>query len=182
MMMEGNDKLALVHAHYYISAMDVELIREQCGKLLYITSTTNMKDRMYSAAKYRVNSNNGNVTVTSENQNIVEMSLLRDNETEPFLEAYPYLNAQEQPLLLSEQQKLIPDYVVRSEYMNDDLKQLLEALGCGGDFKSSNVHVAQLDKQRLLDKVKLKMADSTFRRLSTLAQQNPFAIDKAMLF
>ena len=183
MLNSSSDKLAAVSSHVCISREDIERLKKRCGTLLYISSTSPMKKRMFSELKYRMQSHNGNSTITEDHLNRIRLIVKRGTEQmEASKEKYPYCSS---PVAKKPPFALKPDYVIRAEYM-DDFQTLLEALGCPGYFKSSNVHTASFDKakqEEILNSITLRQNDRTHKELTMLAEtNNDQGLEKALLF
>lgn len=162
--------------HVQLSHTDIQLLRENCLHLLYITSTRSMKERIASKAKYAMHKRHGNSSLTSQQYSKAVKKALVDNGTEPELEAYPFTS----------NQSMQPDYVIRADNFETDLNLLLRALGCETSYTSANVHLyegEEVSRMEELDAVELKYSDATFKRLSLLAdQRNSVGIAKAKQF
>lgn len=180
-MLETDSRLgAVLTRHMYMKQDDVDMIRAQCQKVLYVTSTARMKDRLWSAAKYKLRGGNGNVTVSGEKMRAkVVANLKKDTRNVAFLESYPWLGEGEKEMLVAD--KLEVDYVVRKERMAEDLGRLLQAFGCGGKFESENMHVASFEGGDVWDGVYVG-EDETYKRLCERAKGNDEGLRKARLF
>lgn len=176
-------KVGLLSNHMYMSAGDVERMKRECGKLLYVSSCKRMRERLWSAAKYRFSEGIGNFSLKEEMKVEAVGMVWRDRRTEMFLEGYPYLGVDEKKIEVAEEGKLVPDYVVRAERMEEDLGRLLEALKCEGTFQSRNVHEADEESRDFLKKLPLRMGDAAFRRLNSMAEEtNEKGLRKAEAF
>ena len=181
MLNSSDDKLALVGPHICISRADIKRLKNRCGSLLFISSTTPMKDRLLSSLKFRMISQSGNSTITEDHLSRMQAILNRSMEEEERIEEkYPYCN---NPLPIKPNYALQPDYVIRSEHMSEDFPPLLKALGCSPDFQTNNVHTTSVDMKDLSNKIKLKYADRSHIALSKLAEMNNArGLEKALLF
>lgn len=81
-----------------------------------------------------------------------------------------------------------PDYVVRKEYITEDLSKLLDALGCGVKvgFAKNVHHIEEQDSETALgEKVKLISGvgeGETYRRLMEFAKNNDVGLSRIHAF
>lgn len=175
MLALAGEKVGLLSRHMYMSGGDVQRLRKECAVLLYVSSCKPMRERLWSAAKYRLSDGNGNSSLSEAMKDEAVRKLGEDRKTEMFLEGYPYLGEDEKSLGVGAEGRLVPDYVVRAERMEEDLGKLLEALKCEGEFESRNVHQAEAEAEEesraFLKRLRLRMGDETFRKLNERAER-----------
>lgn len=171
MLALDDDKVGLISKHMYMNGEDIRRMRAECGKLVYVSSCKPMRERLWSAAKYRFSDGNVNSSLTEEMKESAVTSVAKDMKTEPFLEDYPYLGKDERANGTPESERMTPDYVIRAEFMDDDLGKLLRALGCESGFDSKNVHKADEERKAFLKRLPLRRRDETFEKLNRLAKQ-----------
>lgn len=152
--------------HLQISARDVLALRARCPRLLYITSTRSMPDRILSSAKYVQTTGHGHSNLTRSQIIHAARTALGDLANERRLEHYPF----------SENLRLLPDYIVRHHAFQHDFSNLLGALRCDPAFPTLNVHrpVHRRDDsvlRRVRANITLHYADARHRRLVALAEQ-----------
>lgn len=103
-----------------------------------------MRARLESGVKYSLQEKHGNNSVRP--LAVLNAIARRDfAEDELYLEGYPYYD--EAAALrnvhvgtASEAERLVPNYVIRSDSLIEDTRRLLRALGCSNEPKSENVH------------------------------------------
>lgn len=102
-----------------------------------------MSRRMWSAAKYRTVKRHGNGTLTRAEMTeaVMWMQGKGARKRAAFLEAYPYVDGGDRAWGVRMADRVVPDFVVRREYVEMDLGMLLTALGCVQEIRASNVHV-----------------------------------------
>lgn len=181
---------ASVRAHLTLARGDAARLRGACGVLLYVTSARRMARRLLSQLKYGSFDGHGNssLSVGALASSLRRRSLDRLHAQEAFLEAYPY------PPLKPGQDKLqgdrlVPDYVIRQDRLEEDVRALLRALRCDElQLSHDNVHSVVAanssalndddvdddddgDDEKVLRRVETLMVkgDQRFRELDALA-------------
>lgn len=127
-----SNRVAVTGVHFSMTASEIWSIKQTCDQKFYVTSTRPMKERIISKAKFQVS---GGQTHTNTTLSIEELARAmelakKDNTTEERLEKYPFTN-----------EKVDPDYVIRSEQFLQDLRSLLHLFHCQEDIYTKNLHV-----------------------------------------
>ena len=157
-------RVGTISRHLRLDGTDVARLRRECGRVAYVTSCKPMRARLWSAAKYHFQDRLGNSSLSGAEKTRAVQIVELDRWKERYLEAYPYLNAEDEPNLTAVGQRLEADYVVRAENMDEDLGRLLKVLGCGGQFQNRNVHKVEED-MGFLERIRLEQGDATYRKL-----------------
>lgn len=150
---------AIVVSHVWMTEEDIQLLRENCGEVMYITSTAPMWERVWSAAKMvSVKERNGNTRLDRGMLDNAAKWLSESNRPYArFYDVYPWIRLTG-PQRLREDGKHMeeiphqyeqvhihppfhPDFIIRKESLLADLGSLLIALGCKKlQPRSTNVH------------------------------------------
>lgn len=157
-------KKSATRKHVMISDDDIRSLQTQCHRLLYVTSTRPMVERIASAAKYTMTRNHGNSTLTKQQYVSAMKKASADNTTEHVLEKYPFTG----------KMSIEPNYVIRSEFLTRDFDILLHNLGCDINYYDSNVHEAPYgsEVERQLSKgMGLSHGDARHKYLNRLANK-----------
>lgn len=143
--------VALVGSHFSISGEDILSIKSKCENVLYVTSTRCMYERLWSEAKYIVSEADirHNSSLAAENIPHAWTTLFkRLSKSEPYFENYPFISSYDDVENIVPGRNgnlLVPAYVIRTEYMQDDLSLLLRAFECGeNDIQATNIHTVDL--------------------------------------
>lgn len=130
-------RVMIAGEHFRMNQDDVISLATNCERLFYITSTRPMQERILSKAKFECSGGRTykNTTVSKKGR-VKIISKISDIEytsaAEKRLEEYPFSTSFTIP----------PDYVIRSSYLVDDLRLLLDAFSCQDvEVWSKNVHV-----------------------------------------
>lgn len=128
-----------VRSHLVLSRRDVSDIEQTCREFLYISSTSSMATRLLSQVKYGMFEGHGNQTVTAKD--LINSVNRRPEESiqeqEAFLESYPYSVNED----IDEEDRLNPHFIVRQEFLEEDISALLRALRCENvTLNSDNIH------------------------------------------
>lgn len=193
---------AAVGSHMFVTATEMQQLRQVCPTLLYISSTRPVAERVLSVIKYESFSGHGKRNITSS----VISKILKDipeedlQKREYSLENYPYLRMQPQRYLpenkVLEHDRMEPDYVVRDTHFQQDLEAILDALGCPHPAEShANEHTVVRQRgddglvkahnkaaDRLLARVKRVMilGDFRYNQLLEIAERrNPIGLQLA---
>lgn len=116
--------------HVSVSQKDIESLESKCDKLLYVTNTRPMKERIFSSAKYIQTEGHSDSNLTKEQILEAAHAAKGDKYNEKRLENYPFYDGA----------VMVPNYVIRHDQLNDDLSHLLAALGCDTFIESLNSH------------------------------------------
>lgn len=155
-------KFSAVIKHVEVSDEDIQMLRKECNMLFFLSSTRPMTERIASAAKYGMSKRHGSSTLTNEQYKDVQLRAKRDTYTEPELERYPFTG----------NNAIFPDYVIRSDNLDDDLHGLLQAMGCKIEYRLLNVHEFE-DKAfsgEIKKSIHLNGTDSRFKELTHIAE------------
>lgn len=155
---------ALVATHVWMTQDDVDLLRDHCEHVVYLTSAAPMWERVWSAAKMvSVKERNGNTKLDSGMLHRAAEWLNRsDRPYAQFYNVYPWIrltgpqrmrddgkHMEEIPHLyepVAIDPPFHPHFVIRKDALLDDLAALLAALGCKRlQPRSTNVH-RELDR------------------------------------
>lgn len=193
-MLEVQGKLkASVQAHLFMTRRDIRNLHEQCDKLLYISSTVPMADRLLSVLKYATYKGHGNRSISPKAlKEMFEKRLPGMTEVETFLEAYPF----KAEFNIRESERLVPSYVIRRDFLKEDTMAILNALGCNHvNVSNENVHVLEgaTDRQAeeqytLMYEMKATLSammrrnDSRYKILNDLAEKNEDGLQLASSF
>lgn len=174
-------RVGLLSKHMYMSVADTRRLRAECERLFYVSSTREMRARMWSAVKDGVSGEDDAV-----NDRLEKKALKRyfaNENAEGFLEEYPYLGVNNTRMGVPVEQRMVPDYVIRNELMDQDLGRLMTVFNCSTSVHSKNVHKGKEALERELLKKSLEFGDATYRRLSKLAADvNEEGLRKAAAF
>lgn len=147
----------VIMQHMWISDADVRLLHEKCGKLIYISSCAKLSDQVWSAAKMMSNvRKNGNSSL-DDGKTQAALDWL-DGNARDYMKMYEYYPHIRTPAPLEKQEDgrfpdvppsfekaaislpFEPDYVLRKDFLQEDLTALLGAMQCGSKYSSMNVH------------------------------------------
>lgn len=193
-----NRMYAIARGHVWVREKDVQLLRRRCDDVIYITGCAPLWEQLWSAAKMlsrrRVNGN----TTLSESDADRALSWVRENASKyiRMYEFYPFINLTK-PLELQSDKKypdvppsferakllspFIPDFVIRKQYLSEDLSQLLRAFGCDDRIQSArNVHRVKTEGGQISDasyEAKVREISGvgegeTYERLMSIALRN----------
>lgn len=185
--------VALVGSHFSISGNDILSLKSKCENILYVTSTRRMSERLWSEAKYIVTNADirHNSSLTAANIPHAWTTLFnRLSKSEPYFENYPFVSSYDNVENIASNQNenwLDPGYIIRTDYMKDDLSMLLRAFGCGdNNIQVTNMHTVDLQHElnpnfeksegdpqnnpSNLSNISLRMGDFRHNYLSQLAK------------
>lgn len=157
-------KKSAVRKHVTVTPEQVRELWNNCNRLLYITSTRSMKERIWSKAKYRMTPKHRSSNLTEEESAKALQFALRDKNTEEDLEQYPFSESS---------MDIEPDYVIRADHLNEDLNRLLQNLQCPLNYTDKNVHAVHGEEEadaKQVAKVELKMGDQKHQYLLKVAK------------
>lgn len=175
------DRVTIMFPHFYIAPDDIPYLKAQCNRTFYVSSTAPIIERVWSAAKYHISRKNGNFTLSATDIQRAKKFFQNGFRTRNFLSAYPYLDADEKPLGVSLQERLVPDYVIRKSHIQNDLSELLHALGCTNEIVTINVHGVDEEVGKVLKGVETD--DDLHQWLTKLAKdRNRNGLRKAKRF
>lgn len=152
---QPGDRIAIVRRHVHISKLDLAALYSRCDSTFLVTSAAPMKHRILSRIKYDRDKGylEGSFSTSIR-------SIIAKDGYENFLTRYPYVEDQ-----VPENERLIPDYVIRKEKFNEDLSVLLGAFGCASiNIETENNH--KLDSNTtnlLLETIERYLKTSDFR-------------------
>lgn len=169
-------KLAAARHHVCARREDFDKLVKACDRLLYISSCAPMASRLESMAKYWVASGHGNATVTSKR--VLKRMEAYASESwavrEAYFEAYPYTNGTH-PRGTAEDDRVVPDYVIRNSQLVADTHALLNALKCDMRIESDNMHSVedQAVEEVIRNYVKnmVRMGDARYKAMMRLATE-----------
>lgn len=172
-------RIGILTRHVHISSDMVRNVHKRCGKIFYFTSAKPMRKRVWSAIKFQMIGKNGQLSV----QQVAEAKerVRTDNYTEEYLEMYPYVTVQDPSLVYRVPTETIePDYVIRSERMEEDLGNLLGAFGCRSTFKSKNIHYTTkvANTSDFVQNITLRYHDRLYLKMSKYAKGNASGLRK----
>lgn len=170
---------AIVVSHVWMTEEDIRLLRENCGEVMYITSTAPMWERVWSAAKMvSVKERNGNTRLDRGMLDNAAKWLSESNRPYArFYDVYPWIRLTG-PQRLREDGKHMeeiphqyepvrihppfhPDFIITKQALLADLGSLLIALGCKKlQPRSTNVHQELDDAFHAIDTVKRSVVDA----------------------
>lgn len=153
-----------VRKHVTVTPEQIRELWDSCNRLLYITSTRSMKERIWSKAKYRMTPKHRSSNLTDEQATKALRFALKDNETEERLEQYPFS---------ASSTDIEPDYVIRADSLHDDLNRLLHSLQCPVDYTDRNVHKVKGEEEAdaiQAAKIQLKKSDHKHQYLLEVAK------------
>lgn len=184
---KNSTRKSLTSRHFRsFSEKSVLKLFSHCERILYLTSTRPMRNRLLSKLKYHTPLSDSNIVSESSivpiqnfekvlNEQIGQNSSeLRDAEKE--YENYPGPGSS----------LIYPDFVIRSHMFESDFESMLNALNCSAEFKSANVHMVETmddkDHERLLAIIPVTMGDKRHKYLLNIASDNSKGLRKAALF
>lgn len=180
------DRVGLAGVHFTMSSSELTKISLMCKHSYYVTSTRPMPERIASKAKFEVSGGKTyqNTTLSEDDLERAIQKAINDNTTEERLERYPFID-----------QKIEPDYIIRSQNFSEDLKALLRSFRCGEEFytknlhiveeesSTKNVHISPMNKSETVHRqVQLKYGDHRHIYLSNLAQMKNEQTEKIRPF
>ncbi len=183
-----------VRPHIFMNRKDHDGIMRGCDCLLYVTSTARMADRVISHFKYNLIEGHGNFTYNLHKLNKLVNRHLKGRRQRIHADEEKYTNYPYVKEKVSEYERIVPQYVIRKEYLAEDLTALLNALDCGGlPIFSDNIHSTSSMKtqthQVVIGKLRtaiskaLRTNDYRFQKLSKLAEtRNRFGLRAAAYF
>ena len=172
-----------VRPHIYMTHQDHKRIISGCDCLFYITSIAPMEERLISRYKYGLREGHGNSTFKLRKLNRkvnrhLSSQKYRDQllAEEQRYHLYPYINGK-----VNENERIVPQYVIRKKHLKDDLRLLLNALNCQDTpITSNNVHRSssgsskfnESTMQRLKNAISrlLRTKDYRFKKLAELSE------------
>eukprot|EP00177_Eucheuma_denticulatum_P006824 GFKZ01012414.1.p1 GENE.GFKZ01012414.1~~GFKZ01012414.1.p1 ORF type:complete len:284 (+),score=31.56 GFKZ01012414.1:434-1285(+) len=167
-----HQRVALVSHHVYISRHDIDLLRQGCQRLFYVTSASGMRGRVWSAIKYSLVGRRYNGEIAGKVLRRARHWAMVNKRWEPYLEHYPYLvpgadGQHEEGWGVRFGERLIPDYVIRKDNMDEELAAMLKQLGCD-QKKVVNRNVHRVGEHVLPPEIPLEKKDQVFRWLNTV--------------
>lgn len=161
-------KKAIVRRHIVVPYWQLRLLIGHCNKLLWISSTRVMKERLVSKAKFDVRGKHGSSVLGKGDEALVKKNLMSkdSDEAEMLYESYPFVSA-------NKTLRIMPDYIIRSEHLENDLELLMRALDCPNDIKTSNVHTLNGTRgdTQYVKGVTLKLDDKRHKMMTSLATE-----------
>ena len=181
------DRMAIAGPHVAMSGNDVELLEENCGEMLYITSASPMKERLFSALKYkelakRTGDPHSNETIEVDMVAMAKKNSTRTQLRELYLEAYPHVAGRDLSMLDVVPERIVPDYVILKKSLGRDLQAMLDALGCNTPIKTINAHKSNSDEDMVLESIELHSGDAIHSWLTEVAKNNDKGLRKARKF
>lgn len=126
----SNQIRSLVSQHFYATKEDMRNVVSRCQHLMYITSASPVKARLIARVKMFTRATSGQEPDAAEILTAAERMESQFARLEEEHERYPYLaNLSE---TIREEDRIQPDYVIRTSHLSSDLHSLLSALGCLG--------------------------------------------------
>ncbi len=183
-----------VRPHIFMNRKDHDRIINGCDCLLYVTSTARMVDRVISRFKYNLIEGHGNSTYNLRKLNKKVKRHLKGRRYRIHADEEEYTNYPYVKEKVSEYERIVPQYVIRKEYLTEDLTALLNALNCEGlPIFSDNIHStlstktqnyeAVIGKLRTAISKVLRTNDYRFQKLSKLSEtRNKFGLQAAAYF
>lgn len=146
-----------------------------------------MRERVWSALKYSFVGRDYKGNVPDEIVEQAKKSAMNNTHLEPYLEEYPYMESgigdvRDHGWGVQSDERLVPDYVVRSNKLEVELTAFLEQLGCDiSDMGTRNVH--QVKGAGEAPRIQLAHGDRVYRWLDALAENgNAAGLEKVKEF
>lgn len=174
-------KAVSVKGHLTLTKQDTDKISKYCDDFLYISSTGPILKRIMSQVKYSLVHGHGNNSVGINR--LINLTQTRGQEhvenQEMFLEKYPYhINDSS----VTEDNRLVPHYIIRQEFLEEDLVPLMTAMQCPNreSVASQNVHGVFVNTTNMPDVLNTTGNSSLLRENNTIVDADK--LDVSMIF
>lgn len=179
---------AAVGSHMFVTAPEMQKLRQECSTLLYISSTRPVAERVLSVIKYETFSGHGKRNITSSLISKILRGVSEEDlqKREYSLEHYPYLR--QQPVRfrpenkVSEHDRIEPDYVIRDTHFQHDLEAILDALGCPypSEYHANEHTVVRQRGDRGVVKTNSRAADRLLARVKRVMVMGDFRYNQLL--